>query len=145
MCSSDLVEVVRGAGSGPYGAGALTGVVALSERTGASGVVNMEGGEIGEWRTAGSGNVQFGRYSLGASAMYTTSGGWVPTDEAHRGPADTPLSLRASSASIHVSSDQTRPPRQACRETHQYWCARGFLRSFKVPSRSWEVPGSRCP
>jgi outer membrane receptor protein involved in Fe transport len=95
------VEVVRGAGAGPYGAGALTGVVALSERTGTSAVVDTEGGEIGEWRGAAAGNVQFGRYSLGASAMYMYSGGWIPTDPAQRGLADTPLSLQATSLSTH--------------------------------------------
>src|ERR1700704_5982414 len=36
------VEIVRGAGAGPYGAGALTGVVALSERTGTSAIVDTE-------------------------------------------------------------------------------------------------------
>src|SRR5512143_1874054 len=71
-------EIVRGAGAGPYGAGALTGVVALSERTGSSGIVNAEVGEIGEARVAAAGSEQYDNVSIGGSAMYLSSGGWIP-------------------------------------------------------------------
>ena len=94
-------EIVRGAGAGPYGAGALTGVIALTERAGTSAVVDAEAAEIGEGRVAGSGNVQFDNVSIGASGMYLTSGGWIPVRDSQRGAADTPLSLHASNASIH--------------------------------------------
>src|SRR5262249_16665745 len=40
-------EVVKGAGAGPYGAGALTGVVALFEREDEGGVVDVYGGGPG--------------------------------------------------------------------------------------------------
>ena len=85
-------EIVRGAGAGPYGAGALTG---------ASAVVDAEGGEIGTARMAGAGNVQFDNVSIGASAMYLASGGWIPVNNAQRGAADIPLWEKATSASIH--------------------------------------------
>jgi outer membrane receptor protein involved in Fe transport len=94
-------EIVRGAGAGPYGAGALTGVIALTERTGTSAVTDAEGGEIGEARVAGAGNVQFDNVSIGASAMYLTTGGWIPVGDSQRGAADVPLSLKATNAAIH--------------------------------------------
>lgn len=94
-------EIVRGAGAGPYGAGALTGVIALTERAGTSGVASIEAAEIGEARVAGSGNVQFDNVSFGASGMYMTSGGWIPVADGQRSSADTPLSLKATNASVH--------------------------------------------
>ena len=94
-------EIVHGAGAGPYGAGALTGVVALTERAGTGGVVDVEGGELSEGRVAGSGNVQIDNVSIGASAMYQSVGGWVPVAPGQAGAADKPLTLNATSASIH--------------------------------------------
>ncbi len=94
-------EIVRGAGAGPYGAGALTGVIALTERVGTGGVVDAEGGEVDEARVAGAGNVQYDNVSIGASAMYLSSGGWIPVAASQRGAADVPLTLQASNASIH--------------------------------------------
>ena len=94
-------EIVHGAGAGPYGAGALTGVIALTERAGTGGVIDAEGGELGEGRVAGSGNVQFDNVSIGASAMYQSVGGWVPVAPSQEGAADKPLTLNATSASIH--------------------------------------------
>jgi outer membrane receptor protein involved in Fe transport len=97
----ESAEIVRGSGAGPYGAGALTGVIALTERTGSSGIADAESGEFGEARAAAAGNRQSGNVSIGGSAMYITSGGWIPVSDAQRGAADTPLGLQASSASIH--------------------------------------------
>ncbi len=94
-------EVVKGSGAGPYGAGALTGVIALTERAGTSAVVDAEGGEIDEARVAGAGNVQYDNMSIGASAMYTSSGGWIPVRKSQRGAADVPLSLRATGDALH--------------------------------------------
>jgi outer membrane receptor protein involved in Fe transport len=94
-------EIVRGAGAGPYGAGALTGVIALTERAGTSGVIDAEGGELKQGRIAGAGNVQFENVSIGASAMYQSVGGWVPVDPSQAGAADKPVTLKATNASIH--------------------------------------------
>jgi vitamin B12 transporter len=94
-------EIVRGAGAGPYGAGALTGVIALTERTGTSATVDAEGGELTQGRVAGAGNVQTGNVSIGASAMYQSVGGWVPVAPYQAGAADKPVTLNATSASIH--------------------------------------------
>jgi outer membrane receptor protein involved in Fe transport len=76
-------------------------VIALTERAGTSGVADAEGGEIGEGRVAGAGNVQFDNVSIGASAMYLTSGGWTPVDQSQRGAADRPLALHATNAALH--------------------------------------------
>jgi outer membrane receptor protein involved in Fe transport len=94
-------EIVHGAGAGPYGAGALTGVIALTERAGTGGVIDAEGGELSQGRVAGSGNAQFDNLSIGASAMYQAVGGWVPVSASQRGAADKPVTLKATSASIH--------------------------------------------
>lgn len=94
-------EIVRGAGAGPYGAGALTGVIALTERTGTGAVIDAEGGEIGEARFAAAGNAQFDNVSIGASASYLTTTGWIPVSDAQRGAADIPLWLKATNAAIH--------------------------------------------
>jgi vitamin B12 transporter len=94
-------EIVHGAGAGPYGAGALTGVIALTERAGTGGIVDVEGGELSQGRAAGSGNVQFNNVSVGATAMYQSVGGWVPVAPSQAGAADKPLTLNAFSASIH--------------------------------------------
>ncbi|HEY4264464.1 MAG TPA: TonB-dependent receptor [Micropepsaceae bacterium] len=94
-------EIVHGAGAGPYGAGALTGVIALTERAGTGGIIDAEGGELDQGRVAGAGNAQFGNVSIGASAMYQSVGGWVPVAPGQAGAADKPLTLNATSASIH--------------------------------------------
>ena len=94
-------EIVHGAGAGPYGAGALTGVIALTERAGTGGVIDAEGGELSQGRVAGSGNVQYGNVSFGATAMYQSVGGWVPVSRSQAGAADKPLTLNAQSAAVH--------------------------------------------
>ncbi|HMI96638.1 MAG TPA: TonB-dependent receptor [Micropepsaceae bacterium] len=98
-------EIVRGAGAGPYGAGALTGVIALSEREGAGFIGDAFGGETGQARIAGAGGVQVGKVSFGASGMYHTSEGWVPVQAPQRGNADTPVTLKARSLSGHVATE----------------------------------------
>ena len=98
-------EVVRGAGAGPYGAGALTGVIALSEREGAGGVADAFGGELHSARVAGAGGTQIGKVSFGVSGMYHSSGGWIPVAPDQRGAADTPVTLKATSASVRAGTE----------------------------------------
>src|SRR6185437_13736460 len=93
--------VVRGAGSGPYGAGALTGVVALASPTTIGGGVagGVEGGELGYLRGAGVAEIDTGPAShLFFSASGERSDGWIPVIQG-RGSVDRPLSLRDWSAS----------------------------------------------
>ena len=101
-------EIVRGAGAGPYGAGALTGVIALSEREAPGALIDAEGGSIGsnsQERLAGAGVRQEGNVTLGASGMYQKSNGWIPVDHAQRGAADTPVTLEASNLSAHAAAE----------------------------------------
>lgn len=88
--------VVRGAGAGPYGAGALTGTIALEE------AATLPGGLVGEVSAGGLGyrggsaavDAPVGsaaRLLLTASAEH--SDGWIPAEKTRRGAADAPLTL----------------------------------------------------
>jgi vitamin B12 transporter len=86
-------ELIRGAGAGPYGAGALTGVVSLSERGAQPGfAADIDGGALGYGRAAGMVDGQAGPVNLLAVASVEHDDGWVPEREG-RGPADDRLSL----------------------------------------------------
>ncbi|GAA0611545.1 TonB-dependent receptor [Brevundimonas kwangchunensis] len=95
------LDIVRGAGAGPYGAGALTGVIQLRERdTGWT----VDGGlsEHGGARLSGSGAMQIGPARIVASGLYETSDGYVPVRGANQGAADTPLDLEVRSAALRA-------------------------------------------
>lgn len=97
----ESLDVVRGAGAGPYGAGALTGAIQLRERE-RGGVLDASIGERGGARLAGAGGVDAGPMRLTGSALYETSDGYVPVRGAAAGAADTPLDLEAKSASLRA-------------------------------------------
>ncbi|MGD9966089.1 MAG: TonB-dependent receptor [Hyphomonadaceae bacterium] len=82
--------ILRGAGAGPYGAGALTGAVQLQERRGQGAVLSLEGGERGFMRAAGVGEAQSDAWSLMLAAVAQEDDGWVPV-RAGAGAADTPV------------------------------------------------------
>ncbi len=89
--------VVRGAGAGPYGAGALTGTIQLFERTevprdGEYEVFAGERGLLGASVAAAAGD-----FLITASSQ--RSDGWVPV-RGGRLEGDTPLYFRASSAAV---------------------------------------------
>ncbi len=94
--------VVRGAGAGPYGAGALTGTIQLAERTRVS-----PGGEYelfaGERGLAG-GSLAFAAGDLMVVGAAQTSDGWIPVG-AGRGAADAPLAFEASSLALRWSPE----------------------------------------
>jgi outer membrane receptor protein involved in Fe transport len=92
--------LVRGAGAGPYGAGALTGVVALRERPAADGLqaLDLSGGERDSWRAA----AVVGGPDVLVAASGETTDGYVPVRGAERGAADTPLTLRAGNFAFRV-------------------------------------------
>src|SRR5207237_8280287 len=89
----------RGAGAGPYGPGALTGVIQLSERDAPGVLLDAETGELGQGRIGVVANDQLSNGSVGASGMYQKSGGWIPVAPAQRGAADDKVTLEASSLS----------------------------------------------
>jgi outer membrane receptor protein involved in Fe transport len=100
-------EVVRGAGAGPYGAGALTGVIALDEAA-VSGTelvaADISGGSSGQRRAAAAGGMSIDRFDIFASASAEASNGFIPVSRAQRGAADDPLTLDARNAALRVQT-----------------------------------------
>lgn len=82
--------VLRGAGAGPYGAGALTGAVQLDEQRGESAMFSLEGGERGHVRAAATGEARGDAWSLMLAANVQRDDGWIPV-RVGRGAADAPL------------------------------------------------------
>jgi vitamin B12 transporter len=100
------VTVVRGAGAGPYGAGALTGVVALTEVNPPAGswTADAEFGSLGLAKGAVTSDVALGQGSLLIVASGEHSDGWDPVI-AGRGPADDRLTLDDRSVSLRYQMD----------------------------------------
>ena len=98
--------VVRGAGAGPYGAGALTGVVALQEIRPPAGAwtLEAEGGSLGYGGGAATANLAVGPGTLLVSAAGEHSDGWIPVI-AGRGAADQRLTLDDRSLSLRYLLD----------------------------------------
>jgi outer membrane receptor protein involved in Fe transport len=97
------VDIVRGAGAGPYGAGALTGVISLRERD--KGVVaDVSAGDYGSTRASAAGATRIGKVQLFASGSYDHSDGYTPVRGAARGAADRPLDLDAKSAALRLDA-----------------------------------------
>lgn len=95
------VDIVRGAGAGPYGAGALTGVIGLKERdSGIAGDVSV--GELGSQRASAAAVSTLGRFEFFGAASYDKSDGYVPVRGDARGAADTKADLEAKSISGRV-------------------------------------------
>jgi outer membrane receptor protein involved in Fe transport len=99
-------RIVRGAGAGPYGAGALTGAISLDERTTLPGgwAADLAVGELGYRRGAVAADAAAGDTHVLLTASGEHSDGWIPVEERRRGAADTPLTYDASSASLRVLS-----------------------------------------
>jgi vitamin B12 transporter len=97
------VAIVRGAGAGPYGAGALTGVVALEERASGAAASVEAGGPLGEWRVAGSGAADLGGIGVFLSGTKEHSDGWIPVREG-RGAADVPLEMDAWNSAVRLQT-----------------------------------------
>ena len=93
-------NIVRGAGAGPYGAGALTGVIALQERAGRDGLgaFDISVGERSSYRAAVSG----GTPDVLITAAGESTDGYTPVRGKIAGAADTPLTLEDSNASLRV-------------------------------------------
>jgi vitamin B12 transporter len=94
----DGATIVRGAGSGPYGAGALTGVVALSERGTPEGIgaAEVSVGQRDSLRAAVVAGV--GGFMVVASG--SRSDGYHPVRGARQGAADTRLRLDDASLAL---------------------------------------------
>lgn len=101
--SLESLDVIRGAGSGPYGAGALTGTISLRER-GKGGALDVSASERGGLRAAGSGSTRLGPLAVTLSGLREVSDGYVPARGPAAGAADTPLDLDSRSASLRVDT-----------------------------------------
>jgi vitamin B12 transporter len=95
-------QVVRGAGAGPYGAGALTGVVALRGAH-ASGL-SVSGGDLDQGRAALTLDHRFDGGEAFVAVAGGHSGGWVPV-RAGAGAADQPLTLDYANAQARLTAD----------------------------------------
>jgi outer membrane receptor protein involved in Fe transport len=100
--SLEGLDIIRGAGAGPYGAGALTGVIALRERDREGGVLDVSLGEAGARRVAAATTVGHGRLSITASTLYDHSDGYTPVRGNPAGAADTPLDLETLSGAVRA-------------------------------------------
>ncbi len=101
----EAATVVRGAGAGPYGAGALTGVIAMNAVTTPPGDWAVDGdfGSLGLARGGGALTVKAGRGVLRLSAAGEHSDGWTPV-VAGRGAADRRLTLDDREIGLHFLS-----------------------------------------
>ncbi len=99
----ESATVVRGAGAGPYGAGALTGVVALEERAAVSGLAAAEvsAGSRDSYRGVLSGGLP----GVLATVAASRSDGYHAVRGARRGAADTRLRMDDASAALRVQRD----------------------------------------
>jgi outer membrane receptor protein involved in Fe transport len=99
----DGATVVRGAGAGPYGAGALTGVVALQERGAQDGLaaLDLSAGERDSYRAAIAGGTE----SLLLTAAASKTDGYYAVRGPRRGAADERVSLEDVSGAIRAQHD----------------------------------------
>ncbi len=97
------VTIVRGAGAGAYGAGALTGVVALQERaaTGGLSALDLSIGGRGERRAA----TAFGTRGLLITAAAEHNDGYVPVRTSLKGAADTRADLNSGSVAARLQGE----------------------------------------
>jgi vitamin B12 transporter len=99
----ESATVVRGAGAGPYGAGALTGVVALEERATPDGLASFDvsAGERGSYRAA----VVAGAPGVLVTAAGSRTDGYYAVRGARRGAADTRLRLDDASVAVRLQRE----------------------------------------
>ncbi|HYC98980.1 TonB-dependent receptor [Brevundimonas sp.] len=95
------LDILRGSGAGPYGAGALTGVIQLRERDAGS-VLDASLSERGGARLAASAAADVGPARIVASGLHETSDGYAPVRGPDAGAADTPLDLEVRSAALRA-------------------------------------------
>jgi outer membrane cobalamin receptor len=100
-------DIVRGAGSGPYGSGALTGTILLKERDSVDGIseADVSAGSLDTFRAGGSGGTEWGPVKLFASGAAEHTNGWIPVTPDERGPADNRVRFNAGSASLRGETD----------------------------------------
>jgi outer membrane receptor protein involved in Fe transport len=98
------LDIIRGAGAGPYGAGALTGVISLRERDTTGGALELSAGELGGQRLGAATTLSAGRFSLTGAVQRELSDGYAPVRGPAAGAADTPLDLATLAGSIRADA-----------------------------------------
>jgi outer membrane receptor protein involved in Fe transport len=98
--SLEGVSIARGAGAGPYGAGALTGVVALDEKSAVAGGLAGEASasDLGARRVSLAGSDKVGGVQLFAAGAAEDGDHWIPV-RANPGRGDADLTLEDWTAS----------------------------------------------
>jgi outer membrane receptor protein involved in Fe transport len=96
-------QIIKGAGAGPYGAGALTGVVSLTERDPREGLsaLDLSAGSRGTYRAAAA----LGTANLLAVVSGSTTEGYVPVRGDRRGPVDEAAGLNQVSAAARLQGE----------------------------------------
>lgn len=96
-------QIIKGAGAGPYGAGALTGVVALTGRDPGEGLsaLDLSAGSRGTYRAAAA----VGTANLLAVVSGSTTEGYVPVRGDRRGPVDEAAGLNQVSAAARLQGE----------------------------------------
>jgi vitamin B12 transporter len=97
-------EIVRGAGAGPYGAGALTGTILLTERSDSEGQIDAQGGTLDSLRIGASYGGSVDDIDLFGSASFERSNGWVPVQSPDRGGADDHVWFDGGSGSLRAET-----------------------------------------
>ena len=99
----DGANIVRGAGSGPYGAGALTGVITLQERGAANGLqaLDLSGGERDSYRAAIAGGLA--NFLVTAAASKTD--GYYAVRDPRRGAADQRVDLEDETIAVRAQHE----------------------------------------
>ena len=100
-------KLVRGAGSGPYGAGALTGVVSLQSIDSVPGGVagDISYGSFNDIREAITAGTRVGDTQLTAVAGGESSDGYTPVRGPKAGRADIPLDLHSATGAVSATTD----------------------------------------
>ena len=98
------LDVVRAGGTGPYGAGALTGAVILRERD-EGGAIEAAVGGRGSGRIAASGAGRFAGLRWVATAAQDRTDGHVPVSAPDAGAADRPLDFDALSGALRLDAE----------------------------------------
>ncbi|WP_298162739.1 TonB-dependent receptor [Brevundimonas sp.] len=96
------LDIIRGAGAGPYGAGALTGVIQMRERDTDGGALDVSGGQYGGQRMAAATTLSAGRFALTGTVQRELSDGYTPVRGSAAGAVDTPLDLATLSGSLRA-------------------------------------------
>ncbi|MDI1364181.1 MAG: TonB-dependent receptor plug domain-containing protein, partial [bacterium] len=99
----DGADIVRGAGAGPYGAGALTGVITLRERD-RGGAADLSTGSFATTRASAARVARIGEARLFFSGLYERSDGYTPVRGSMRGEADQPIDLETRAASLRLDA-----------------------------------------